>query len=273
MISLLKQWLSRSGGPRTLCTPHRPAQTIEPASAVVEPTVFHITHWKAGSQWIHRIFHALVYDRLVLPRWDQSQFLRDPIQSAKVYPTVYVTKEQFDAVSKPPDQRRFVIIRDLRDTLVSLYFSMKISHDLPNDYAASLREALQVRGPEDGMLFTMDNLLPLSSAIQESWLKAGEPLLRYEDLLRDDLDILRRVLLEHCELSIPLDRLTQAVHANRFEALTGGRPRGQEDQAAHERKGIAGDWRNYFTPKIKRAFKDRFGDVLCMTGYENDLDW
>jgi hypothetical protein len=273
MITLLKKWLSRSGGSPALGQPHCPSQPVETRSApVVEPTVFHITHWKAGSQWIHRIFHALVYDRLVLPRWDQSQFLRDPIQSGKVYPTVYVTKEQFDAVSKPPDHRRFVIIRDLRDTLVSLYFSMKTSHDIPNDYAAGLREALQLRGPEEGMLFTMDNLLPLSAAIQESWLKAREPLVRYEELLRDDLHILRHVLLEKCELSVAIDRLRQAVHANRFEALT-GRLRGQEDRAAHERKGIAGDWRNYFTPKIKSVFKDRFGHLLCMSGYEKDLEW
>ena len=35
------------------------------------PTVFHITHHKAGSQWINRIFHALAYDRLVLPVADK----------------------------------------------------------------------------------------------------------------------------------------------------------------------------------------------------------
>jgi len=56
-----------------------------PSSATSEePTVFHITHWKAGSQWIHRIFHGLVYERLVLPVVDMTQFLRTPIQPGKV---------------------------------------------------------------------------------------------------------------------------------------------------------------------------------------------
>lgn len=26
-----------------------------------EPTVFHITHWKAGSQWIHKILREVAY--------------------------------------------------------------------------------------------------------------------------------------------------------------------------------------------------------------------
>jgi len=63
------------------------------------------------------------------------------------------------------------------------------------------------------------------------------------------------------------------VLANRFEAQTGGRPRGVEDVTAHQRKGVAGDWRNHFTDRIKRAFKARYGGLLVATGYEKDLDW
>jgi hypothetical protein len=55
--------------------------------------VFHITHWKAGSQWIHRILHGLVYERLVLPKVGMGQFLLAPIQPGKFYPTLYVTKK------------------------------------------------------------------------------------------------------------------------------------------------------------------------------------
>jgi lipopolysaccharide transport system ATP-binding protein len=250
------------------------AATFAAAASAKEPTVFHITHWKAGSQWIHRILHHLVYGRLVLPaNLQQDQFLKWPIESGKVYPTVYVTKQQFDQVAVPAYHRRFVMIRDLRDTLVSWYFSIKVSHVMPNDETARWRVALRDLDEEAGLLDTMERWLPLSAAIQESWLTAGEPLLRYEDLLDNDLTILQRVLLDQCRLRVTAEQLRDAVNANRFEKITGGRSRGQENINSHERKGIVGDWRNYFTGRIKREFKDRFGELLIATGYEKNQDW
>jgi lipopolysaccharide transport system ATP-binding protein len=55
--------------------------------------------------------------------------------------------------------------------------------------------------------------------------------------------------------------------------LSGGRSKGTEDPVSHYRKGIAGDWRNYFTPRVADAFKKRFGDILIAAGYEKDLNW
>ena len=80
-------------------------------------------------------------------------------------------------------------------------------------------------------------------------------------------------MLEQCELRVTPARLREVVLAYRFECFTGGRQRGQEDITSHERKGISGDWRNYFTDRITRAFKERFGELLIATGYEDDLDW
>ena len=69
------------------------------------------------------------------------------------------------------------------------------------------------------------------------------------------------------------ERLREVILANRFEARTGGRQRGEENIHSHERKGIAGDWRNYFSPELTRAFKARYGDLLIATGYEKGADW
>jgi hypothetical protein len=63
------------------------------------------------------------------------------------------------------------------------------------------------------------------------------------------------------------------VSKNRFERLTHGRERGQENVKSHERKGIAGDWRNYFDDQVKDVFKARYGDLLIATGYERDSEW
>src|SRR5262245_49094046 len=103
---------------------------IKPEIPPLELTIFHVTHHKAGSQWINRILHALAYDRIVQPEVESTQFLTKPIIQGSVYPTVYVTREQFESVKLPRHWKRFVVIRDLRDTLVSAYFSFKHSHAL-----------------------------------------------------------------------------------------------------------------------------------------------
>ena len=64
-----------------------------------------------------------------------------------------------------------------------------------------------------------------------------------------------------------------AVYSSRFEAQTGGRERGTEDVGSHYRKGIAGDWVNYFEPQHVEAFNAHFGDLLSRLGYEEDTNW
>jgi Sulfotransferase domain len=241
-------------------------------AGVTHPTVFHITHHKAGSQWINRIFHALAYDRLVLPEVECKQFLDKPIVAGGVYPTVYITREQFDSVPVPKPWHRFVVIRDLRDTLVSLYFSLKHSHPMLTQRNRDRRAIVTDLSVEDGLLFVTENLLAGVAQVQWSWVAAGDELIKYEELLERDEEILARVLLRQCKMNIDPDRFHAVIRENRFEARSGRKP-GEEDLQSHERKGIAGDWRNHFTDRIAKSFKDRFGSLLVATGYEKGFNW
>lgn len=238
------------------------------------PTVFHVTHYKAGSQWIQAILKGCVEEDLVRAKAGVHQFLEEPIQAGKVYSSVYVTRQQFESVAVPERWRRFVVIRDLRDTTVSGYFSLKLSHgEFATDRVSELRRELQEGSIEEGLIRTLDQWLTVNADIQRSWLEGGERVIRYEDLLDNDVDILERVLIDECEYPIPRRRLRRAVETRRFERMSRGRTRGEEDVTAHLRKGVAGDWRNYFTEPVKEAFKERWGDLLITAGYERDLDW
>jgi lipopolysaccharide transport system ATP-binding protein len=243
---------------------------FEPAAGTT--TVFHITHHKAGSQWVNRILHALAFDRLVLPEPGDAQFLARPIVPGKVYPTVYVTREQFESVKLPRQSRWFVVIRDLRDTLVSGYFSIKHSHAMEEADDLALRARLHELDFEGGLLHLIDCWLPDRAAVQRSWAAGPDDVLKYEDMLGRDTEILERVLLGHCRLGVAPERLREAVIANRFEARA-GRKRGQEDVGSHERKGVAGDWKNHFSDRVARAFRNRFGELLVATGYEKNDRW
>jgi hypothetical protein len=237
-----------------------------------DPTVFHVTHVKAGSQWVLRILQQLAPHRVVQPKIRIGHFFDEPIRRGMIYPTLYLNHERFHSVTLPPDGRRFVIIRDLRDTLVSLYFSRKVSHPLITPQHVEYRRTLGELSIEEGLLHTLREGFDTIARVQQSWLDAGEPLFRYEDLLENDLELFDSLLIRHCGLRVSRRQLEQAVLANRFERLSGGRPRGQEDVTAHERKGIAGDWRNHFTPRLRREFDDRFGRLLEATGYTSPGD-
>jgi hypothetical protein len=238
------------------------------------PTVFHVTHWKAGSQWMHRILRSICPDTVVDPGVDQHWLGRFPVQRGRVYPTVYMSRQDLDQAGMPEGSTRFVVIRDLRDTLVSAYYSFKGSHPVVPGFPIPLRRVLQESDVESGLVYLMDHFLEKCAAIQVSWLEApGELILKYEDLLQDDVSLLEAALIDHCRLPVTREALRKAVLEARFEVLTGGRPRGSEDVTVHERKGVAGDWRNVFTDRVARAFKARYGGLLVAAGYETDLSW
>lgn len=237
-----------------------------------DKTLLHITHWKAGSQWIKAILSEYFADRLAVELPDNGHFLKQPVTAGLVYPALFVSRWQFDKVTLPAGAARFVVIRDLRDTLVSMYFSFKGPHPENSAAAKTTKAVLNSVSEESGYIYLIHEVLLYSALIQRSWLEAGEKLFRYETFIEDDLNALTGVLVGHCGMEIDKGRFEQVIRNHRFEKVV-NRPRGVEDRTAHERKGVAGDWRNHFTPRIKDSFKDKYGALLIETGYERTLDW
>jgi len=269
-----------------------------------QPTIFHITHWKAGSQWVYQVLRECAPSRIVEPKVKVAQFYEASIVPGAIYPTVYVSKPRFENILKPelnldvhtqqlsadnaPSvqnwhnfvvQNRpvvnFVILRDIRDALISLYFSLKISHPIISENVAEGRRKLKELSFEDGFLNILRTRGRSFANIQHSWLPACEKgdalLVRYEDLLMDEQRMFAKII-EHCQIDVKPSELKKIVQENSFENKT-GRSKGIEDIQSHYRKGITGDWRNHFTERIKDEFKQKFGELLIKTGYEKNLNW
>ncbi|MBK9925009.1 MAG: sulfotransferase domain-containing protein [Anaerolineales bacterium] len=271
-------------------------------------TIFHITHWKAGSQWIAEILKNCAPERFVpmaianphgMGGRGILNFYVYPVNPGNIYGTVYLTQSQFRSIiydpfwqTKEPEGyyfrravinwwnyrikkntcRSFVVIRDLRDTLISLYFSAKFSHKIITDQLAELRQKLNDLDEEDGIMYMLTDVLPSSANIQASWIGTPDVLmLKYDDILGNEFAFFEN-LIDYCEINVEKGRLHEIVRYNIFEAATGRKP-GQEDVNAHLRKGIAGDWKNYFSDKIKTEFKKNYGELLIRTGYETSLNW
>jgi hypothetical protein len=240
------------------------------------PTIFHITHAKAGSQWIHRMFHHIDYYRLVTPLPDMQQFLQQPIIAGRIYPTLFVCRTQFGEVKVPENHYKFVVIRDLRDTLLSLCFSMLFSH-APGDGIPGeidqFRSRYQSDRFDEALMHVIRTYGRSTGNLQASWIDQGAPVFRYDELLKDDLGCFRRIFNDICKLRIEEERLQQIVTSNRFHVLSGGRKPGEADANHHYRNGMQGDWVHHYSSAHVREFKTLLSDILVATGFEKDRHW
>jgi lipopolysaccharide transport system ATP-binding protein len=235
------------------------------------PTVFHITHYKSGSQWVLAVLNEVAENRIIAPQVGATHVTDQPMVAGMIYPCVYLPQPAFTASNPPENKRIFIVIRDLRDTLVSLYFSVRNSHQIVNPAQQELRDALRAKKTNEGLLLLMDRRLHVSARIQTTWIDNENLIVRYEDLIRDEQAEFKKII-SYCNIDMTDDALSAAVNRHSFENRA-GRKRGEEDVNSHHRKGVSGDWQNYFDEKLIREFKKRYGNVLVQTGYEKDNNW
>lgn len=239
------------------------------------PTLVHITHAKAGSTWIAHLLSRL-FGKRCAPRG--SKVARDGnvadyvLEPGRVYSAMFLTRDEVAAQPELKEAKKFVVIRDLRDTVVSLYFSLKVSHPLDHGLVKSTRETLQKLPEEEGVLELMQTRMQRIVTIQRSWIGRDDLVLRYEDLVTNPCATLEAALIDRLQLRISRSALQRAIRRTHFQKVF-KRKLGVEDVNSHGRNGLPGDWRNHFTPEIRRQFADRFGDALIATGYEKDNRW
>lgn len=238
------------------------AETSAPAT-----TVFHITQWKAGSQWVQGVLSELEPQRILVPA---TEFFDGSgpcvIEPGRIYSPVYVNRLRFDESPMAAiEHRRFVVIRDLRDTLVSWYFSLLKTHD-ENPQVLSHRQKLEGMDKELGLLYLLEHpdFFGLSM-VASTWAEVADTLVvRFESLIQDP-ERWFGVICRECGIETSETRLQLALEQRSFRNLAGRDP-GTEG-ASHYRKGIAGDWRSHFSPEIATEFSVRYDNLMVKLGY------
>jgi hypothetical protein len=97
--------------------------------------------------------------------------------------------------------------------------------------------------------------------------KEGTPVhvVRYEDL-HMRFDELRPKIYEF----LGEDPALAAAPSEETKTLPGF---SKENPASKHRKGVIGDWRNYFDERLTRIFKEEAGEQLIKLNYEQNNDW
>jgi hypothetical protein len=157
-------------------------------------------------------------------------------------------------------------VRDPRDALVSNYWSWLKSHQNNTDTILGFRERAATLSVEEGLIELID-AFPMGQQLR-TWndaVFAAVKRVRYEDML-ENFDVALADMFALGGVELTPDIVEGVKAATSFEKITGRKP-GDENVNHHFRKGVAGDWENYFTPAVSRKFYDSYGWLGERLGY------
>ena len=179
-----------------------------------------------------------------------------------------------------------VVWRDGRDVIVSWYHHCLFVHDDRHSNAAlvdRVRRDLPFADYADvaanlpaflDYAFTRQRSPRFSwAAFVRTWHGRSDAVhTTYEDLSRDAAGELQRVVRELTGRRLAPARAREIADAWSF-ARQSGRTPGVEHKSSFLRRGVVGDWCNYFGPEACEIFDYHAGEELILAGYEADHTW
>ena len=184
------------------------------------------------------------------------------------------------------------IVRDGRDALVSMYFHQlrtmregrnprqvdrlrrRFEHAWGRDFDVTrVREnlprfiELEVTRPSSGRRTWAEHVT--------DWALDDRPrvsVVTYEAMLRDPQQALGRLMADLTQQPPDLELVDLAVRRHEFSRISGRSP-GTEDVTSFQRKGVSGDWTNYFSRAAGEVFDAAAGEALVALGYAESRRW
>ena len=186
---------------------------------------------------------------------------------------------------RPSFRNAICVLRDGRDVMVSSYFHHVVGNDrVPDSVVALHRGKLGIEDPDDvgrhlpryiEYLFSSHDRASFRLSWAEfvrSWLDRPVGIVRYERLLEDPVEEMSEAIEVALELEPDRPRIAAIAERHSFRAMARRQP-GVENPLSFLRKGVAGDWREKFTPEARQVFDHHAGEELVLAGYEPDRSW
>ena len=184
-------------------------------------------------------------------------------------PTYHWTHSEyalFSEIGRQDDLKILCLIRDPRDVLISFVKDQMYVHQVSQEKERQY------------YLDVTQHQLPkfLDIAIQWYTLNRNKcHRIRFDDMKKDTLGTVVSIF-KFIGLDVPDEIIQKYVDKYSFENVT-KRNRGDEGQVIRTgylyRKGVSGEWRNYFDEELKKHFKQFCGRQLVALGYEENNEW
>lgn len=237
--------------------------------------VIHSGHHKAGSYWIAKIFAEMCSKGLV-----DMAILEGGLIHMSDYPKARVFYDNnSEILLDVPECVGTHMIRDPRDVIVSGYFYhlwtkeswVHIQHP---EWGMTYQEKMNLVSKDEGLMFEMKNMGASTTARMKKWNYSDPRILevRYEDLIEDPDGVFSKMLRHWGVTDENFEECLEITRAHHMTRET-GRKIGEVQLGSHMRNGLPGQWKEHFTPDHKAYFKENFGDILIVLGYEKSNDW
>lgn len=222
---------------------------------------------KSGGSWVGK----LMADALQLP-FPQHQI---PEFKASILHGHYINPWGMNNVT--------CVWRDGRDVTVSWYFHCTHKFKFGNEFLVDkVVRDLNIKDIAD-VQTNLPRFIEYSFVHQTSphfswsdfvrvWSDRDVIHVKYENFLEDTVGELVSLYGKLTDKHLSLEEAQRIVDKNSFQRMSGRIP-GTQESSSFFRKGIAGDWKNYFNEEAVEIFKHYGGKELVHLGYETDMSW
>jgi len=236
---------------------------------------------RCGSRWLHYLL-AELYSMGVSPEVDRGRLLsgehrlRSFLDNNRIAKTHHATTTEVFQYLKPLDYKVITVVRNPRDRIVSKAFHTKYHPRLKEEFKSDFEAVKNFVYSDYTKKANLRQFEQMSNGYStRNHTKTNLPYIwtTYEWMLDN---IVREVAAIDKFLgeNTPLSRITTVCNAHSFKVRTGRKQGSEVRRDTWRRKGIIGDWINWFTLKM---FKDTECDqslywekVIMNKGKDND---
>lgn len=233
--------------------------------------LIHVVEYpKSGGTWMTQLladYLDMYYPRNVIPKFKTAV-----IHGHYIYNTAF--------------NKTILVIRDGRDVAVSYYHHLLLGNDrTPQSIINHYRSKVGFTDYEN----VKENLPEFITFLNEKYTKRINRhrwsdfietyldkedvyIVRYEDMLQNGEEELKKALAFVGIDTIDDAKVSSAVNKFSFKNQA-KRKQGEENKKSFLRKGISGDWKNYFTKESGLVFNKYNAETMKKLGYIESNDW
>lgn len=231
-----------------------------------------VTLGRCGTHWLSRLLHDLLdLEQLKTHNWEERDIAA--IEAKQPGGKIYLSHDLLAKFAPIADIVDIIaMVRDPRDALISAAWYW-VSNP-PGTDRGRFRVSWNLDLPDDSSSDAVFATLKQAGYRMhwlESYLTQGvtvlHTLVKFEDMHVNVRVVLEQLFRRHAWFWPDEKKLKKAIHRASFFYRSDGRDRGDERIAHHYRRGIVGEWKEYFTEAENVAFCKRFAHIMGPLGY------